>query len=262
MTATSRFGHVLVLCLSLVATSARLQAQLGSLTSPGQAAQAKTQDELDSYLEIVSASDAGVTVQKVKAFISAFPKSELLGAVYQYQLHACEQLNDFDGMLAAGEKALAADPDSLNTLLALASAMADRAAARPDRDQLLSQAESYARRALEGIDKIKIPRERSMENWNIQKHEMQSDAHGVIGVVAFQRGQLQPAIGELKMAISLAPRPQGVQFLRLGLALAAAGKKDDAEQTLRRAAELGPGPVQNVALDQLKKLSEGLRTPR
>jgi len=32
------------------------------------------------------------------------------------------------------------------------------------------------------------------------------------------------------MAISIAPRPAGVQFLRLGLALAAAGKKDDAEQ--------------------------------
>jgi len=84
----------------------------------------------------------------------------------------------------------------------------------------------------------------------------------VLGVVAFQRSQFQPAIRELEMAISLVPRPQGVQFLRLGLALAAAGKKDDAEQTLRRAAELGPDPVRNGALDQLKKLSEGQRTLR
>jgi tetratricopeptide (TPR) repeat protein len=262
MTATSRFYRALVFCLALVATSVRLEAQFGPLTGPGQAAQARSQDEFDSYLEIVSATDASVTVQKVKTFVSAYPKSELLGAVYQYQLHAFEQLNDFDGMLAAGEKALAADSDSLNALLALAPAMANRAAARPDRDRLLSQAESYARRALDGIDKVKIARERSMEDWNIRKHEMQSDAHGVIGVVAFQRGQLQPAINELEMAISLAPRPQGVQFLRLGLALAAVGKKDDAEQNLRRAAELGPDPVHNVALDQLKKLNEGQRTPR
>src|SRR5882724_9554094 len=262
MTATNRFRLVLVFCLALPGMPARLEAQFGPLTSPGQAAQARSQDELDSYLEIVSATDASVIVQKVKTFVSTFPKSELLGAAYQYQLQAFEQLNDFDGMLAAGEKALTADPDTMNTLLALAPAMANRAAARPDRIQLLSQAEAYAHRALDGIDKIKIPRELSIEQWNIRKHEMQSDAHGVLGVVAFQRGQFQPAISELEMAISIAPRPAGVQFLRLGLALAAAGKKDDAEQKLRRAAELGPDPVHNVALNQLKRLNEGQRTPR
>jgi len=42
----------------------------------------------------VSATDASVTVQKVKTFVFALPKSELLGAAYQYQLHAFEQLND------------------------------------------------------------------------------------------------------------------------------------------------------------------------
>jgi tetratricopeptide (TPR) repeat protein len=262
MTATSRFRLALLFCLALVGTPALLQAQFGPLASPGQAAQARSQEELDSYLEIVSANDAHVVLQEVKAFVSAFPKSELLGAAYQFQLHAFEQLDDFDGMLASGEKALAADPDSLNTLLALAPAMATRAAARPDRDRLLSQAETYADRALDGIDKIRVPRDLSIEQWNTRKHGMQSEAHGVLGVVAFQRGQLQPAIGELEMAISLAPQPQGVQFLRLGLALAAVGKKDDAEQKLRRAAELGPEPVHDVALDQLKKLNASQRTPR
>jgi tetratricopeptide (TPR) repeat protein len=252
----------LVFCLALVGMSSRLEAQFGPLASPGQAAQARSQDELDSYLEIVGATDDRMVVQKVKSFVSEFPKSELLGAAYQYQLQAFEQLNDFDGMLAAGEKALAADPNSLNTLLALAPAMANRAAARPDRVQLLSQAESYAHRALDGIDKIKVPRELSIEQWNIRKHEMQSDAHGVLGVVAFQGAQFQLAISELEIAITLAPRPEGVQFLRLGLALAAAGKKGDAEQKLRRAAELGPDPVHSAALNQLKKLNEGQRTPR
>jgi Flp pilus assembly protein TadD len=81
-------------------------------------------------------------------------------------------------------------------------------------------------------------------------------------VVAYQRGQFQPAMGELEMAISLAPKPEGVQFLRLGLALASVGKKGDAEQKLRRAAELGPDSVRNLALDQLKKLSHGQSAPR
>jgi tetratricopeptide (TPR) repeat protein len=262
MTATSHLCLALVFCQVLVGTPVLLQAQFGPLASPGQAAQARSQEELDSYLEIVSANDAHVILQEVKAFALAFPKSELLGAAYQFQLHAFEQLDDFDGMLAAGEKALTADPDSLNTLLALAPAVANRAAARPDQDQLLTQAESYARRALDGIEKIRVPRELSIEQWNTRKRDMQSEAHGVLGVVAFQRAQFPLAIGELEMAISLASTPAGVQFLRLGLALAAAGKREDAQQKLRHAAELGPDSVRNVALDQLKKVSEGQRAPR
>jgi tetratricopeptide (TPR) repeat protein len=262
MTATNHFGLTLVFCLALVGMPAGLEAQYGHLASPGQAAQARSQEELDAYLEIVGATDARVVVQKVKIFASAFPKSELLGTAYQYQLQAFARLNDFDGMFAAGGKALAGDPDSLNTLLALAPAMASRAAGRPDRAQLLSQAESYAHRALDEIDKIRVPRELSIEQWNIRKHEMQSEAHGVLGVVAYQRGQFQQAIGELEMAISLATKPEGVQFLRLGLALASAGRKGDAEQKLRRAAELGPDSVHNLALDQLKKLRNGKPAPR
>jgi tetratricopeptide (TPR) repeat protein len=262
MTATNRFGLTLVLFLALVGTPAGLEAQFGALASPGQAAQARSQEELDFYLEIVSATDALTVVQKVNSFISKFPKSELLGAAYQDQLQAFERLNDFDGMLAAGEKALAADPDSLNTLLALAPAMASRAATRPDREQLLAQAQSYARRALDGIDKIRVPRELSTEQWKIQKSEMQSEAHGVLGVVAYERRQFQQAVSELEAAVRLAPRPEGVQFLRLGLALASAGKKDDAEQKLHRAADLGPDSVHDVALAQLKKLTSRQPTPR
>jgi tetratricopeptide (TPR) repeat protein len=140
--------------------------------------------------------------------------------------------------------------------------MASRAAGRPDLVQVLSRAESYAHRALDGIDKVHVPRELSIEQWNLRRHEMQSEAHGVLGVVAYQRGQFQQAIGELEMAIGLAPNPEGVQFLRLGLALASAGKKGDAEQKLRRAAELGPDSVHNLALDELKKLANRQPAPR
>src|SRR5258708_4420388 len=109
MTATSRPYLAGMFCLALLSTPVGLRAQIGSLSNPAQAAQARSQDEFDAYLEIVSDADARVVVEKVKAFSSAFPKSELLGAAYQYQLQAFERLNDFDAMLAAGEKILASD---------------------------------------------------------------------------------------------------------------------------------------------------------
>jgi tetratricopeptide (TPR) repeat protein len=257
MTATSRLQVVAMAFLAMVVLSIRVEGQLDALASPGRAAQAKSQEELDSYLEIVTEKDPLAIVLKVKSFSSAFPNSELLSAAYQLQLQAFELLNDFEGMLAAGEKALAGNADNLDTLLALAPAMASRAATRPDRVQLLAGAEAYAHRALDKIDTIRIPRKLALEQWNTQKKEMQSEAHGVLGVVAFQRGQFEQAINELERAISLSPKPEGVQFLRLGLALTAAGKKGNAEEKLRRAAELGPDSVHNLAVDQLKKLNDG-----
>jgi tetratricopeptide (TPR) repeat protein len=238
----------------VIVLPASLNAQMGMASDPAQAAQAKSQVEFDAYLEILSAADAHVVVEKARDFLSAFPESELRGAAYQYQVEAFQQLNDFTGMLAAGEKALALEPDNVNLLLALAPAMATRAEGRPDGAQLLTQAESYARHALVEVDGVRVPHALSMEQWDVRKRQMQSDAHGVLGIVALQRGQAERAVNELDRAISLSPTAQGVQFLRLGLALSAAGKKAEAEQNFHRAAELGPDPVRSAALGQLKKL--------
>jgi len=231
-----------------------LQAQFGALVSPTQAPQAQSQEELDAYLQIVSTQSPDQMKKEVDAFAAAFPKSELLGLAYQNQLHACEQLNDFDGMLAAGQKALQANPDNLNTLLTLAPAMASRAGRRPDRDQLLENAEGYARRALDGIEKTRLPHKVSLEHWEIEKHQMQSQAHEVLGIVALQRGQPQAAIPEFQTAVTLSPVPEGIQFLRLGLALAATGQNEAATKNLRQSAQLGPDAVRTLALAQLEKL--------
>jgi tetratricopeptide (TPR) repeat protein len=224
--------------------------------SPGQAAQARSQEELDAYLQIVKATEPHDVAQKVDAFALAYPKSELLGLAYQNQVHAFEQLNDFDQMLGAGEKALQANPDNLNTLLMLAPAMASRADHRPDRAQLLAQAESYANRALQGIEKTRLPHKVSLEHWTIEKREMQSQAHEVLGMVAFQRGQAPAAIAEFQTAISLSPASEGVQFLRLGLALISHGENPAAGNALRRAAELGPASVRALAVASLEKLKK------
>ncbi len=233
-----------------------MQAQFGALVSPTQAPQAQSQEELDAYLQIVRTQAADQVKKEVNAFAVAFPKSELLGLAYQNQVRACQQLNDFDGMLTAGKKALQANPDNLNTLLMLAPAMASRAGGRPDRDQLLEHAESYARRALEGIDKTRLPHKVSLEHWTFEKHQMQSQAHEVLGIVTLQRGQAQAAISEFQTAVTLSPAPEGIQFLRLGLALAATGQNEAASKNLRQSAQLGPDAVRTLALAQLEKLGK------
>jgi tetratricopeptide (TPR) repeat protein len=256
MTATEMAHRLLViLFLTCFAPCVHLNAQSDVLVDPSKTAQAKSEEEFDKYLEIVTAPDAPQVIDKANAFISQFPKSELLGAAYQYQMHAYQLLNNFDGLLASGRQALSKNPNEVNTLLTLASAMASRAAGRPDREELLAQAQTNARHALEGIETQRISRKVSLQEWTIQKHQMQADAHGALGTVALQRGNSQIAIHEFKTAIEIAPNPQGIQFLRLGLALASTPAKNEARENFRRAAELGPEPIRTSAAEELKKLS-------
>jgi len=186
-----------------------LEAQFGSLPNPRQAPQARSQDELDSYLEIVTATEPRDVIRLVDAFVRKFSVSELLSSAYDVQLHAYERLDDFDGMLVAGRLSLSGSPNNLNTLLSLSSALANRAGHGPDRDRLLGEARGYAERALLGMDRIRISRKLPLEQLHVQKRQMQSEAHGVLGLVALQRGQSAAAVSELGSALTLATKPEG-----------------------------------------------------
>jgi tetratricopeptide (TPR) repeat protein len=242
---------VAILCFAAVPV---LTGQFGSLASPNQIPQAKSQNELDRYLAIVTSTEPREVIGLVSAFAQDFARSELISSAYQAQLHAYERLDDFDGMLVSGRRSLAGSPDNLNTLLSLASAIANRAGQRADRGQLLGEAEGYAEKALTSIARIRISHKLSLEQWKVQKRQMQSEAHGLLGIVALQRNRLAEALSEFKTALALAPQPEGVQFLRLGLAQASAGDKQAAEESLHRAAERGPDPVRSLAVSELNRL--------
>jgi tetratricopeptide (TPR) repeat protein len=245
-----------IVCLGILVTVLPpAWSQLGPLPEAGQAPQAKSQDEFDSYLEIVTETDPRKVIQRVDAMASHFPDSKLLGIAYQYQMHAYQQIGNADGMLAAGKKALTAFPDNLNTLLTLAPAMANFAVQGPDRAQLLSQAETYARAALDAIEKIHPPHQVSLEDWNQQKRSMQSSAHETLGVIDLDRGNASGAITEFETAIELRPVPEGALFFRLGVAYRAAGRKDDARSAWNHAAQLGPDVIRRLAANQLKGLA-------
>jgi tetratricopeptide (TPR) repeat protein len=170
-------------------------------------------------------------------------------------MHAYEQLNDFSGMLAAGRKVLSQNPDDINTLLTLAPAMATRASGRPDREQLLSEAEQDATHALTEIEATRISRKVSRAQWSLERRQMESEAHGALGIVALQKKDTEAAIREFKTAINLAPQPQGVLFLRLGLALSTTAK-DQAQDNFRKAEELGPDAVRRSASEESRRLSQ------
>ncbi len=246
---------LLVAWFGLLACAQLAMAQLGPLSDPAQAPQAKSQEEFDDYLKIASESDPQQIIREVDLFARTYPDSQLLGIAWQYQMHASQQINAFEGLLGAGNRALALNPNNLNTLLTLAPAIANAAMQRPDRHSLLMQARTYASEALAAIDKTKLPREMPLEQWQAEKSRMQAQAHETLGVVDLDEADVTGAIHEFETAVALQPTPEGAAFLRLGLAYTEARRVDDARQSLQRSAELGPDAVRTIDLKQIKILA-------
>ena len=64
-------------------------------------------------------------MSEIEKFTPAFPKSQFEEQVSQLALYSLQQLNQPQRVEAYGEKALAANPDSVPTLLMLANAYAE-----------------------------------------------------------------------------------------------------------------------------------------
>ncbi|PYV91481.1 MAG: hypothetical protein DMG05_07225 [Acidobacteria bacterium] len=246
-------SFAVLLCLSCRLPVA--QAQFELLVGPRQAPQAHSAQELDDYLEILDAPSDRERVRLVEAFAQHHPHSELLGIAYQYQMLAYRGLNDYDGVVQSGERALKLHPDNLNTLLILANTLPNRVATGTVDDPRLAQAEQYVRLVFEGIERMKLPRSVSPQRWQELRLEMEASAHEALGHVATKRGKLQEAILEFERAVQQNPVPQGSQFYRLGVAYMLAQKNDSAREALSRAAELGPDGIRKMANMAMQKLS-------
>jgi len=231
-------------------------AQLGPLRTPAQAPQAKTQEELDNYLEILVETSPHHRIAKVEAFTGNYPDSALVGLAYQYQMLAYEELNDPEGAIRAGRRALPRLPENLKTLLTLSAAITNIADNQPDRDQLLGEAEDYARRALPLLERFLIARQLPMEEWERTRAQMKAQAHESLGQIAAKRSRWVDAVSEFQQALECSPTPQGSQFLRLGLACAMLDRGECAETALVKASELGPEAVRTRSLEALWRVKK------
>src|SRR2546430_9482220 len=122
-----------------------VRAQFGPLMTSTQTPQAKSAEELDSYLEIYRNRDPQSTVALANQFAAAYPESEFLGLVYEQQALAYQEMNNYEGVVRAGEKALALSPRNIKVLVMLALAIPNGVSGRSHSSQLLEQAEDYAR---------------------------------------------------------------------------------------------------------------------
>src|SRR5215831_3346437 len=82
--------------------------------------QAKSREEYDAYLLILSKSVPKEVIPAAENFERQWPSSELLAHVLELKLEAYRSLGDSSNAILAGERALKAAPDNLLLLTNIA----------------------------------------------------------------------------------------------------------------------------------------------
>ncbi len=197
--------------------------------------------ESSAYNAIASEQDPNKRMAEIEKFTPAFPKSKFEGQLSQLALYTLRQLNQPQRLEAYGEKTLAANPNSISTLLM----MADAYAADP---KDAAKAETYASKVVTLVGPNPDTKE---------KKSYAGLAHISLGHAELNQEKLVPAVSDLKAAVALLqddPQDQQQALFYLGYAYAKQNHKADAVATLQKAAGID-GPYQGPAKELLAKIS-------
>ncbi len=139
--------------------------------------------ETSAYNAIASEQDPNKRMSEIEKFTPAFPKSKFEDQITQLALYSLRQLNQPQRLMAYGEKTLAANPDSLPTLMM----MADAYAGDPKE---AAKAATYAKKVLSLVGLIR--------GEDKTKRSYAGLAHITLGRAELNQEKLIPAIADLK----------------------------------------------------------------
>jgi tetratricopeptide (TPR) repeat protein len=199
--------------------------------------------EAAAYNAIAAEQDPGKRMTYIEQFTPAFPKSKFETQISQLALYSLQQLNQPQRLEAYGEKALAANPDSIPTLLMLANAYSE------DPKQV-AKAVTYATKVitLTGANPASMDKQQKLSA---------GVAHSTLGYAYLKQEKLAAAVPELKTAVSMLqddPQAQQAALFRLGWAYAKQNRRADSVAVLQKAAAID-GPYQGPAKQMLAKVS-------
>jgi tetratricopeptide (TPR) repeat protein len=197
--------------------------------------------ETSAYNAIASEQDPNKRMTEIEKFTPAFPKSKYEAQVSQLALYSLRQLNQPQRLEAYGEKTLAANPDSISTLLM----MGDAYVATP---KDAAKAATYASKVITLVGANPDTKE---------KKSYAGLAHVTLGRAELNQEKLVPAVTDLKAAVTLlqddaADQQQALFYL--GYAYAKQNHKADAVASLQKAAAID-GPYAAPAKDMLAKIN-------
>lgn len=230
--------------------------------------QAKTQPEFDAYKTAAAITDPAAQEKAADDFAAKFADSELRPLLYKSVMHAYQQANNADKMLAMSQKVLTYDPDDPEALLGVAQVLAERTRETDmDKDQRLAEARKDAQRALVTVDTDVPTAGQPPERVDAYKGFLRSEAYAILGTLDFNAKNWASAEDNLKKSIDALPQqPDPIAVFRLSVALDMQSKYPDALKYANQAVDLtkagtNAGDAARKEKDRLVQLIGGISEP-
>ena len=229
----------LTLTAAILALAGLLLAQ--AAPAPKKQPAPKTPEEYAAYQKFWNAQEPDEKIKFAEEFLQKYPDSELKTFAYRKEMEAYQQKNDFEHMRDFGERVLDAEPGDAISLILLATAIPERTKDTDlDRDQKLSTAEGYAKRALEAIAKLEKPNPQiTDQQWDSVRNDARSNAYAALGLVNLYRKNYPAAEEGFRKATELQQQPDPILWFRLSLTLDSAKKYEDGLVAAEKSVSLG-----------------------
>jgi tetratricopeptide (TPR) repeat protein len=248
------------------AAPAQGQVQPGTPAEAAAPAPVVSKEELDAYNKFVvdtkTANDARQRINLGEAFVTAYPNSMYAGAVYGQLALNYLNVSDVDKMIAAGEKALASDPNNVDVLPLMALAIPRRNGTTV---QQLETAMNYAKRAINLLSTMPKPAELDDATFARLKNEKLAQCRSGMGTAYFKTGHYDEAVTELAQAVRLDPNPDPVDYYVLGLSNERSSHFTDAVAAFDKCASIQSSlqaNCRNLSAETKKKAANSLEAPR
>jgi len=220
----------------------------------GAAQQAHDFLESSAYNVIAAEKDPKMRLSYIDEYTDAFPDSQFSEQVNAYAIMSVQQMNDTKKLGEFADRALAKNPNSVPTLVLLATAFAE-----DQNPASATKAATYARKAIELA--------KTDETGADGPKKLQAGmAHSALGYALMKQNKTAQAITELKTASALVkanPAAYSTVMFRLGYAYTNVKQYADAKRAFEEAAA-NEGPFQDAAkknLEQINSAKPGAKRP-
>jgi len=201
--------------------------------------------------------------QKLQAgsdFVTKYPTSRYNIEVYGWMVKGYLGTGEVDKMESAGEKDLALNPNDVQTLAILGSAMPRSLGSNitpAQKEKILAQAEQYSNKAIELVPTVQKPAGMNDELFIGARNQTLAMAYSGLGLVAFRREKFADAIPNLEKSVKLDPTPDPVNYFVLALSNEKASHFDDAVTAFTKCAAIQSGlqATCKQGIEEAKKLA-------
>lgn len=227
-------------------------------TPPQQAETPKTDPEEDAaYKKFIDtkSTDADAVIKVGEPFLQKYPSSRYAEAVYAGLAGAYFGKEQYDKMNAAGEKALALNPNNADVLVLIGWFIPHFYDPNDmDANRRLDKAEDYEKHALILLPNLPKPDIMTDEQFAKAKQEKISMAHSGLGLVYFRKQEFENSAGELKQGINLAANPDAVDIFVMGRDLQVLKRYSESVDAYHKCAQ-----IQSAVQDRCKQAENDVK---